>query len=144
MSVDPSHYDAQLRLANVLEDMGQKAEALEIVMNGMSASTKYNMSEFRGLTVLALKNRSRTEAAAPAEKHSKAEKAAARKLNKRVLEDQMRGRMQGLWADVVSAEDGIGNGEPGALDKFIYSAGTMIETFRLAKSNFGKNRVSPS
>jgi thioredoxin-like negative regulator of GroEL len=37
VSVDPSHYDAQLRLANVLEDMGQKAEALEIVMNGMSA-----------------------------------------------------------------------------------------------------------
>jgi thioredoxin-like negative regulator of GroEL len=35
-NVDPSHYDAQLRLANVLEDMGQKAEALEIVMNGMS------------------------------------------------------------------------------------------------------------
>jgi general transcription factor 3C polypeptide 3 (transcription factor C subunit 4) len=56
----------------------------------------------------------------------------------------MRGRMQGLWADVVSAEEGIGNGEPGALDKFIYSAGTMIETFRLAKSNFGKNRVSLS
>lgn len=56
----------------------------------------------------------------------------------------MRGRMQGLWADVISAEEGIGNGEPGALDKFIYSAGTMIETFRLAKSNFGKNRVSLS
>jgi hypothetical protein len=36
VSVDPSHYDAQLRLANVLEDMGQKAEALEIVMNGES------------------------------------------------------------------------------------------------------------
>jgi general transcription factor 3C polypeptide 3 (transcription factor C subunit 4) len=54
----------------------------------------------------------------------------------------MRGRMQGLWADVLAAEEGIGKGEPGALDSFTYSAGTMIETYRLARGNFGKNRVS--
>lgn len=48
--------------------------------------------------------------------------------------------MKGLWADVREAEEGINEGEAWALDKFIHSAGTMIETFRLAKTNFTKNR----
>ncbi len=73
---------------------------------------------------------------------SKAEKAAARTLNKRVLEDQMRSKMEESWAEVKSAEEGIDEGDLGALDRFIYAAGTMIENFRLAKSNFTKNRVS--
>jgi hypothetical protein len=31
---DPDHLEARLRLANVLEDQGKKAEALEIVTDG--------------------------------------------------------------------------------------------------------------
>ena len=31
---DPDHLEARLRLANVLEEDGQKAEALEIVTDG--------------------------------------------------------------------------------------------------------------
>lgn len=49
--------------------------------------------------------------------------------------------MSSLWEEVREAEQGINDGEPWALDKFIHSAGTMVETFRLAKSNFTKNRV---
>lgn len=52
--------------------------------------------------------------------------------------------MASLWDEVQEAEQGINEGEPWALDKFIQSAGTMVETFRLAKSNFTKNRVSTS
>ena len=72
---------------------------------------------------------------------SKSEKAAAQKLTKRVLEDQMRLKMQSLWLDVQAAEVGIDEGKQGALDRLIYAAGTMIENFRLAKGNFNKNRV---
>lgn len=54
----------------------------------------------------------------------------------------MLARMQALWADAQAAEQGIGEGEAGALDRFIFAAGTMIETFRLAKGNFKKDRVS--
>lgn len=50
--------------------------------------------------------------------------------------------MQILWSEVQAAEEGIEEGDLGALDRFIYAAGTMIENFRLAKSNFNKNRVS--
>jgi hypothetical protein len=32
---DPDHLEARLRLANVLEEAGEKAEALEIVTDGM-------------------------------------------------------------------------------------------------------------
>jgi len=32
---DPDHLEARLRLANVLEEQGKKAEALEIVTDGM-------------------------------------------------------------------------------------------------------------
>ncbi len=73
---------------------------------------------------------------------NKSEKAAARKLTKRVLENQMRLKMRSLWDEVLEAEQGIDEGDPGALDQFIYAAGTMIENFRLARSNFSKSRVS--
>ena len=73
---------------------------------------------------------------------TKGEKAGQRKLTKRVLEDQMRSKMQNLWEDVQSAEEGIAGGNMGALERFIYAAGTMVENYRLAKGNFTKNRVS--
>lgn len=73
---------------------------------------------------------------------TKVEKAGERTLTKRVLEDQMRTRMQELWEQVQTAEAEIQEGHPTALDRFIEAAGTMVENFRLAKSNFGKNRVS--
>lgn len=62
------------------------------------------------------------------------------RLTKRVLENQATATMASLWEEVQEAEQGINEGEPWALDKFIHSAGTMVETFRLAKSNFTKNR----
>lgn len=109
--------EALLALAGVLEDMGRKAEALDIVSDVLRRGD-FVASDGRG----------------------KGEKGA--RLNKRVLETQAAYTMQGLWEDVQKAEDGINNGDPWALDKFIHAAGTMIETFRLAKSNFTKNRVS--
>jgi general transcription factor 3C polypeptide 3 (transcription factor C subunit 4) len=54
----------------------------------------------------------------------------------------MREQMHAFWDDIQQAEAALEEGEPGALDRFMYAAGTMIENFRLAKSNFGKNRVS--
>jgi thioredoxin-like negative regulator of GroEL len=36
---DADHLEARLRLANVLEEMGKKAEALEIVTDGKSITT---------------------------------------------------------------------------------------------------------
>lgn len=54
----------------------------------------------------------------------------------------MRQTMRSLWEDVQRAESGIQNGEAGALDEFVQAAGTMVENFRLARSNFNKNRVT--
>jgi general transcription factor 3C polypeptide 3 (transcription factor C subunit 4) len=83
-----------------------------------------------------------TPAAGTQKTTSKAEKKASRKLAKRVLEDQLRAKMQQLWEEVREAEAGIESGDAGALDRFVGAAGLMIENFRLAKHNFGKNRVS--
>lgn len=79
---------------------------------------------------------------APRKNMSKAERAANQRLTKRVLEDQMRQKMMALWRDVQEAERGTENGDVGALDKFIYSAGTMVENHRMAARMFNKNRVS--
>lgn len=68
--------------------------------------------------------------------------SSEQRLTKRVLENQATATMASLWEEVQEAEQGINDGEPWTLDKFIQSAGTMVETFRLAKSNFTKNRVS--
>lgn len=78
------------------------------------------------------------------EKETKREKTVKRGLTKRILEDQMRQRMTELWEEVQAAEaaiDGGGDGFSVALDRFIAAAGTMVENFRLARGNFGKNRV---
>lgn len=37
----PDNLEAKLRIANVLEDMGRKAEALDIVTEGTSSSKRY-------------------------------------------------------------------------------------------------------
>jgi thioredoxin-like negative regulator of GroEL len=39
---DPDHLEARLRLANVLEETGDKAEALEIVTDGMPLFFEWN------------------------------------------------------------------------------------------------------
>jgi hypothetical protein len=93
---------------------------------------------------LVLRARALTQRQPPPEKNlSKSEKAANRKLTKRVLEDQLRTKMNDLWREVQEAEAGIEAGDAGALDRFIGAAGVMIENFRLAKANFGKHRVGP-
>jgi general transcription factor 3C polypeptide 3 (transcription factor C subunit 4) len=66
------------------------------------------------------------------------------RLTKRTLEEQMAEQMHSLWADVQEAEVGIDNGDLGALEQFIYAAGTMIENYRLARGNFNKSRVNIS
>jgi general transcription factor 3C polypeptide 3 (transcription factor C subunit 4) len=80
----------------------------------------------------------------PGPRQSKADKAANRNLTKKILEDQMRSAMQSLWQQVQSAERGIEASPPeeGALERFIQSAGTMIENYRLARTNFTKGGVS--
>lgn len=112
----PDDSEVLLAFAGVLEDMGRKTEALEMVARVLQ----------HGNTL-----------PGPDGTRSK-----LGRMNKRVLETQAAYTMQGLWEDVQKAEEGINNGDPWALDKFIHAAGTMIETFRLAKSNFTKNRVS--
>lgn len=54
----------------------------------------------------------------------------------------MKQKMQALWEEVQAAEAEIGEGVAGALDRFISAGGLMVENFRMARSNFGKNRVS--
>lgn len=129
VSVRPDNLDARLKLASVLEELGQKSEALEIV------------SEV--LRIRALESHT-TRGRGPTEKprQSKADKNVTQKLNKRVLENQMRQKMQEFWEEVQMAEAGIMNGDFGSLDRFVAAAGTMIENFRLAKANFSKNRAS--
>jgi thioredoxin-like negative regulator of GroEL len=39
---DPDHLEARLRLANVLEEAGEKAEALEIVTDGMPLFSEWS------------------------------------------------------------------------------------------------------
>lgn len=65
-------------------------------------------------------------------------------MTKAVLEEQMKLKMQSLWEEVQEAEAGIAEGDMGALERFIYAAGTMVENYRLARSNFTKSRVSAS
>lgn len=77
-------------------------------------------------------------------KPTKRETTAARGLTKRILENQMQQRMKELWEEVQAAEaviDAGGEGFTMALDRFIAAAGTMVENFRMARGNFGRNRV---
>nr|XP_018265461.1 uncharacterized protein I303_01827 [Kwoniella dejecticola CBS 10117]OBR87619.1 hypothetical protein I303_01827 [Kwoniella dejecticola CBS 10117] len=113
----PDNINARLRLANVLEDMGRKAEALELVSDTDQEEEPTSTASY-----------------------TRAEKAANKKLTKRILEDQMRSQMQNLWKDVQDAEKGIEEGDIGALDRFISAAGTMIENYRLNRGNFSKSR----
>lgn len=64
------------------------------------------------------------------------------RVSKRMLEEQLRSQMQNLWADVQEAERGTMEGEEGALERFVESAGLLIENYRMDRSNFTKNRVS--
>jgi len=75
-------------------------------------------------------------------KISRAEREGEKRLTKAVLADQMKQKMQLLWEEVQAAEAEIGEGVAGALDRFISAGGTMVENFRMARSNFGKNKVS--
>jgi hypothetical protein len=75
---------------------------------------------------------------------SKGDKNAERSLTKRILEDQMRQKMVALWQEVLTAERSLEEGDVGALDEFIHSAGTMIDNHRMAKQMFTRHRVSRS
>lgn len=77
----------------------------------------------------------------PKKRQAIAERDAERRLTKAVLADQMKQKMQALWDEVRMAEEAIGEGVDGALERFILAAGTMVENFRLARSNFDKTRV---
>ncbi|WVF69789.1 hypothetical protein IAT40_004568 [Kwoniella sp. CBS 6097] len=138
MENDPENINARLRLANVLEDMGHKAEALDLVSEVIRRRA-HREKDSRHINRLNLSHLDDASAAA-AEHLNKAEKAANKRLTKRVLEDQMRTQMKNLWLDVQDAERGIDEGEAGALDRFISAAGTMIENYRLNRGNFSKSR----
>lgn len=53
----------------------------------------------------------------------------------------MRQKMVALWEDVNDAEASLELQEAGALDRFIYCAGTLVENHRLARRMFSKDRV---
>nr|XP_019047149.1 hypothetical protein I302_03756 [Kwoniella bestiolae CBS 10118]OCF26079.1 hypothetical protein I302_03756 [Kwoniella bestiolae CBS 10118] len=128
----PDNIAARLRLANVLEDMGRKAEALELVSDVIRtrAHREKDKHSIRRPSAYMIEDDNAT----------RAEKSANKKLTKRILEDQMRSQMQNLWQDVQDAEKGIEEGDIGALDRFISAAGTMIENYRLNRGNFTKSR----
>ena len=144
ISVDENNLEARLRYAQVLEDVGRKAEALEVITEGQLCSPVLPSANLLSvLRLRATRERDRPKGRAAGEKSmSKSEKAGQRKLTKRIMEDQMRSTMESLWQEVQAAEAGIQENEAGALDRYIQAAGTMIENFRLAKGNFGKSRVS--
>lgn len=79
-----------------------------------------------------------------AEGQPKSKRSAGHRLNKKVLEAQAAVTMNSLWQDVQKSEAELNNGNQWALEQFIQAAGTMIETFRLAKNNFSRTRVSYS
>jgi general transcription factor 3C polypeptide 3 (transcription factor C subunit 4) len=155
VSQQPDNLEARLRLANVLDDTGHKAEALEIVSEGSSAPDPESGMDHANrqlvLRIRALKDQpaprgrgpNRQDPDAPQSRQSKADRSATQTLNKRILEQQMSDTMQDLWRQVQSAEEGITSDPPeeGALDRFVMAAGTMIENYRLARSNFTKGRV---
>ncbi|WWC67957.1 uncharacterized protein I206_101876 [Kwoniella pini CBS 10737] len=137
----PDNINARLRLANVLEDMGRKAEALELVSDIIRtrAHREKDRYSMRRPSEYPLEEEEE-EQPTPSDSYTKAEKAAKKKLTKRILEDQMRSQMQNLWKDVQDAEKGIEEGDIGALDRFISAAGTMIENYRMNRGNFSKSR----
>jgi len=53
----------------------------------------------------------------------------------------MRQTMVSLWQEVLQAEERLEEGDVGALDEFINSAGTMIDNHRMAKHMFTRHRV---
>jgi general transcription factor 3C polypeptide 3 (transcription factor C subunit 4) len=137
---DPDHLEARLRLANVLEEQGKKAEALEIVTEGMSTLNKQAWVT----NIPVLRRRAQQGSSRSHPKASRADKAAQRNLTKRMLEDQMRQTMGSLWQEVLVAEQMLDDGDVGALDMFIQSAGTMIDNHRMAKHMFTRHRVGGS
>ncbi|KIY33595.1 general transcription factor 3C polypeptide 3 (transcription factor C subunit 4) [Cryptococcus gattii E566] len=112
----PDNLEAKLRIANVLEDMGRKAEALDIVTEVIRTRGE------RGTL------------------SSTIQMQPGVRISKRMLEEQLRSQMQNLWADVQDAERGTMEGEEGALERFVESAGLLIENYRMDRSNFTKNR----
>lgn len=68
---------------------------------------------------------------------------AARKTTDREKEMQeAAANTRALLEDVKYAEQGVTDGIRGAIDAFLEASGDMIEIFRMAKQNFGKDRVS--
>ncbi|OCF58798.1 hypothetical protein L486_03288 [Kwoniella mangroviensis CBS 10435] len=128
----PDNIAARLRLANVLEDMGKKSEALDLVSDIIRsrAHREKDKHSIRRPSAYMIED----------DQATRAERSANKKLTKRILEDQMRSQMQNLWKDVQDAERGIEEGDIGALDRFISAAGTMIENYRLNRGNFSKSR----
>ncbi|WWD21507.1 hypothetical protein CI109_105993 [Kwoniella shandongensis] len=134
VSNDPENIQARLRLANVLEDMGRKNEALELV------SDVIRTRAHREKDSITQQRSQQYHQSSQEPSLTKSERAANKKLTKRVLEDQMRSQMQSLWQDVQESEAGTERGDVGALDQFIQAAGTMIENYRLNRGNFTKSR----
>ncbi|KAK8847416.1 hypothetical protein IAR55_005274 [Kwoniella newhampshirensis] len=139
VSNDPENIQARLRLANVLEDMGRKNEALELVSDVIR--TRAHREKDTNAQQRSRQQPQEEQQPQPQQTTlTKSERAANKKLTKRVLEDQMRSQMQNLWQDVQDSELGTEQGDVGALDRFIQAAGTMIENYRLNKGNFTKSR----
>ncbi|WVN89418.1 uncharacterized protein L203_104641 [Cryptococcus depauperatus CBS 7841] len=113
-NVDPENFEAKLKMASVLEDLGRKAEALDII------------------TEIIRTRASRGTLSSTVQPNAK--------ISRRTLEDQMKSQMHNLWLDVQDAERRTMQGEEGALDRFVESAGVLVENYRMDRSNFSKSR----
>jgi hypothetical protein len=73
---------------------------------------------------------------------TKAERNARAQLSKSVYQDQMRQNLQGMLQELHELEATVAEKESReAFEEYMMLAGSMVETFRLAGRNFGKNRV---
>ena len=141
--------NARLRLAHLYEDMGRRAEALDIATEVMRYRAVNEPSGNRG----AGERRARNTIASglysglstelgghgPGPRN---ERSARERLERSIMEDQTKQQMALFWSQVQHLEESIGEGKAGAIEQFMQVAGSMVETFRLAGRNFGKNRVS--
>lgn len=134
--------EARLRLSQLYQDIGRRAEALDIVAEVIRYNAAHETHTTRGAAERRARATIAAYGAAAGADGTRADRAAHQRLNRSILEDQTRQRMGNMWETVKQAEEGIGRGVQGDIEAFMQVAGTMVETFRLAGRNFGKNRVS--
>ncbi|WVQ83249.1 hypothetical protein IAT38_005388 [Cryptococcus sp. DSM 104549] len=133
---DEEDWEARMRMASLLEEMGDTQAAYEMVSEIIRTRAHANKDATRV---------SRTGTTAPfaapgPDGEPTTEPGAGGRLSSRALAGQTRVEMRELYAIVQDAERGIDEQEPGAVESYVDNAALMIEYFRLNKGNFTKSR----